>query len=129
MTQDEVKKAKRKWWDQKENAKRRNIEFDFPFEEWLQFWLDSGHWHERGTGKGSYVMSRKNDIGPYHIDNVEIKSQEENLSEGNVGRESTHSPVTCLQCGYVYQDRTFNQHYNGRRCRNKKAPRYQSGRL
>ena len=123
MTKDELRKAKRKWWDQKENAKRRSIEFDFPFEEWLQFWLDSGHWDDRGTGAGSYVMSRKGDTGPYRIDNVEIKSQEENLSEGNIGRESTHWMVKCPHCGYEYMNRTIMQHIGSNRCKMKKAPR------
>jgi len=123
MTKEELKKAKRKWWDQKENAKRRDIEFDFPFEEWLQFWLDSGHWHERGCGAGTYVMSRKGDTGPYRIDNVEIKSQEENLREGNMGRESTHHMIKCPYCGYEYMNRTIMQHIGSKRCAMKKAPR------
>lgn len=119
----DIKSAKRKWWDQLTSARRRGIEFDFPFEQWLQFWLDSGHWHQRGRGKGKYVMSRIGDTGPYRVDNVEIKTQEENLSEGNIGRQSTHSQVTCLHCKYVYMNRTFTQHIDSQRCKDKKAPR------
>ena len=123
MTKDELRKAKRKWWDQHQSARNRGVEFDFPFEQWLQFWLDSGHWHERGIGRGKYVMARKGDTGPYRIDNVEIKTQEENLSEGNVGRESTHWMVVCPECGFEYMNRTISQHIGTRRCRMKKAPR------
>jgi hypothetical protein len=89
MTSEEIKQAKRKWWNQKQKAKQRGIEFDFPFESWLQFWLDSGHWHERGISRDGYVMSRKGDTGPYRIDNVEIKKNIENLSEGNKGKKIT----------------------------------------
>lgn len=123
MTKEELKRAKRKWWDQKQSAKNRGIEFDFPFEQWLQFWLDSGHWKQRGRGKGTYVMSRKGDVGPYTIANVEIKAQEENLSEGNVGRESTHHWVVCPDCGFEYMNRTIVQHIGSKRCAMKKAPR------
>ena len=88
MTVD-IKQAKAKWFAQRQNARRRGIEFDFPFESWLQFWLDSGHWHERGVGLDGYVMSRKGDTGPYRIDNVEIKKNIENLSEGNLGKQKS----------------------------------------
>jgi hypothetical protein len=116
--------AKRKWYDQRQNARRRGIKWDLPFDTWMKIWMDSGHWHERGVKTpGSYVMSRKGDQGPYSVDNVEIKTNRENLSEGNVGRASTASPVTCLHCKYVYQNRTFVQHVNSQRCKEKKAPR------
>ena len=124
MTKEELKQARLRWLWHKNNAKRRNIEFNFPFEQWMQFWLDSGHWNERGIHlPEQYVMSRKGDQGPYSIDNVEIKMNKENLSEGNIGRASTHSPVTCLHCKYVYMDRTFTQHIDSERCKQKKAPR------
>ena len=124
MTELETRQAKRKWWNQKQKAKQRGIVWDFPFEEWLQFWLDSGHWLERGIKtSGSYVMSRFGDKGPYHKDNVEIKTNRENLSEGNKGRASTHHMVVCPECGYEFMNRTISQHRNSERCRQKKAPR------
>jgi len=124
MTELETKKAKRKWWDQRQSARRRGIDWDFPFEDWLQFWINSGHWHERGIRtKGSYVMSRFGDKGPYRIDNVEIKTNAENVSEASAGRPWPANPVSCLHCRYTYQDRTFTQHIDSERCRQKKAPR------
>lgn len=124
MTKDELRKAKRKWWTQRQTAKQRGIEFDFPFEEWLQFWLDSGHWHERGIKTpDQYVMSRKEDKGPYRIDNVEIKTNRENVLEGNKDRVSTHYMVKCPYCGFEYMNRTIMQHIGTRRCKMKKAPR------
>lgn len=54
----------------------------FSFAEWLQFWIDSGHWHERGCKKGHYVMARHNDLGHYEPGNVSIVLHSSNASEG-----------------------------------------------
>ncbi len=67
-----------KYFDHKDNSRRRNIPFLLTFEEWLRIWVDSGHYHERGFRNGQYVMSRFGDKGPYSIDNVKIILAEEN---------------------------------------------------
>jgi hypothetical protein len=124
MTKEELKQAKRKWFDQRQSARNRGIKFDFSFEDWLQFWLDSGHWSERGVKTADqYVMSRIGDTGPYKRDNVVIKTNKENVLEGNVGRLKPQWKVTCLHCKYEYGISTFNQHLDSERCRQKKAPR------
>ena len=71
---------------QKQRAKQRGVEFKLTFEEWINIWLESGHWIQRGKGKGTYNMSRKNDTGAYEVDNVFIQSHEANASDGHKGK-------------------------------------------
>jgi len=78
MLEFDIKKAKSQFWNQMSQAKARNIPFLFTFEEWLQIWLDSGHYHERGIGKDKYCMSRYNDTGPYSVNNVFIQTISKN---------------------------------------------------
>lgn len=68
------------------NAKTRGIEFLFTFKEWKQWWIDSGHWHERGVGKDKYCMCRFEDAGPYALWNVYCATNSKNLSDANSGK-------------------------------------------
>jgi hypothetical protein len=71
---------------QKSNSKRRGIEFLFTFEEWSQWWLDTGKWEQRGKGRDKYCMQRYNDTGPYSPSNVYCGTNSENVSLGNKGK-------------------------------------------
>ena len=71
-------KIKHKYNCQKSKAKHRGIDFELTFDQWWNIWERSGKWDQRGYKKGQYVMSRKNDIGPYAIDNVFIQLSEDN---------------------------------------------------
>lgn len=65
---DEIKKLKAAYANQKSNAKRRGIGWEFTFESWLDFWgEDIGR---RGAGHDKLCMQRMHDQGPYHPDNV-----------------------------------------------------------
>lgn len=64
----------------------RTIGFELTFEEWWDIWQKSGHWEDRGRGKGSYVMSRVNDQGPYKVGNVFINTQENNARDAWLGK-------------------------------------------
>ena len=87
MTKDELKLAKARFQSQRCEARtKRNIEWTLTFEEWLNIWLDSGHWHERGPRRGQYCMSRFGDKGPYSIDNVFIQLHSNNIKEGHLGK-------------------------------------------
>ncbi len=79
--EDALKKYKTQYY----NAKTRNIPFEITFEEWCNIWISSGKWDQRGKGANKYVMARHNDIGPYKVGNVSIKSQEQNTHEANAG--------------------------------------------
>ena len=79
MLTTEQRKFNKKFCEHRSSARRRKIPFLFTKEQWISAWVKSGHWEERGLG--GYVMSRHNDIGPYSVENVTIKTQRENNRE------------------------------------------------
>lgn len=89
LSKEEMKIAKQRYRTQHGECRYRKdklgnpIEMRLTFNEWLNIWLTSGHWHERGCRKGQYVMSRYNDIGHYEIGNVEIKTAGDNIRENH----------------------------------------------
>jgi hypothetical protein len=87
--QIDCKDALDKFNRQRHQAKRRGKEFLLSFDEWLDIWDQSGHWQDRGKGKGKYNMSRYNDQGPYAVGNVFIQSHEGNASDGHKGIPKT----------------------------------------
>ena len=74
------------------SAKWRGVEFKMTFEEWEQWWKDSGHYAERGKERGQYVMARKGDVGAYEIGNVECKLSTDNVSEAHAGKPKRKTP-------------------------------------
>jgi hypothetical protein len=62
-----------------DNAKRRGIDFELSFGEWLNIWLNSGVFHLRGGRKpDQYVLARYGDQGPYAMGNVRVITKREN---------------------------------------------------
>jgi hypothetical protein len=92
LSDAEYKRARNAYSMQKSMALKRKdrngnpIAWLFTFDEWIDLWLKSGKWHQRGCRRGQYVMARFGDIGPYAPWNVEIKTVGENNSEGHKGR-------------------------------------------
>jgi hypothetical protein len=68
------------------SAKERGIEFKLTFEEWDQWWKDSGHYDERGKERGQYVMARKGDLGAYEIGNLDCITTGENIAAAHAGK-------------------------------------------
>jgi hypothetical protein len=58
---------------------RRGIEFRLTLMEWWSIWDQSGHWADRGFGRG-WHMCRIGDRGCYEVGNVYIGEGVENLS-------------------------------------------------
>jgi hypothetical protein len=74
---------------QRSQARRRGIEWQLTFEEWLGIWSASGRWEQRGNRTGGFVMGRNGDVGPYSVTNVQIIPHSQNIAEGcikNAGR-------------------------------------------
>ena len=72
---------RRRYTQQRWHSAERGIPFLISFEVWWALWQASGHWHERGSHLLQYVMARKNDRGPYALDNVKIITNKQNLAE------------------------------------------------
>ncbi|WP_019567333.1 hypothetical protein [Agrobacterium sp. 10MFCol1.1] len=58
---------------------KRGIEFRLTLMEWWDIWEKSGHWADRGLGRG-WHMCRIGDQGCYEVGNVFIGEGVENLS-------------------------------------------------
>ena len=65
----------------KGKATARGISFLLTFEEWWDFWQDSGKWDQRGTRRDQYVMARFGDRGAYELGNIRICLSGENTDE------------------------------------------------
>ena len=105
MNKQEIKKARDKYNWQRSMARKRKIEFHFSFDEWLQFWLDSGYWYNRGRKTGQYVMCRYGDIGPYSIDNVFIELNSENVKQARTGKPNPMSDITKQKLSKINKER------------------------
>jgi len=82
MTKDKFRQG---YTRSKADAKRRGIEFLFTFEEWKQWWLDTGKWELRGKKAGCFQMCRNKDIGPYAVWNVYCDTVEANSALPHAG--------------------------------------------
>ena len=71
----------------KAQAKHRGIDFELSFDQWLSIWNASGQLENRGKKIGQYVMSRKNDIGPYSVNNVFIQQTSANIRDAVIGNK------------------------------------------
>jgi hypothetical protein len=90
---DPLRKAFR---EQQRNAARRGIEWQLDYSDWLRIWQESGHLHERGRGRGLWVMARPGDTGPYAVGNVLILLNEDNVSLGQMMRgRPRREPLPC----------------------------------
>jgi hypothetical protein len=72
--------------DQRQNARKRNVEWQFEFDSWLEWWGEDIT--NRGRKQGQLVMARNGDTGPYHPDNVRKALCSENVSESRLGKVS-----------------------------------------
>lgn len=83
---------RRRYTMHKANAKKVGTPFKLTFEEWLTWWLATGHYHERGRRRGQYVMARKGDKGAYELGNIECLQAQENSIAAHLGK--TRSAAT-----------------------------------
>lgn len=79
----------RAYQHQEGRAGKRNIEFKMTLMEWWRIWDESGHWNERGIGRG-WQMCRKGDDGAYEVGNVFIGEGAGNLS---AAAKKTNLPI------------------------------------
>lgn len=84
--------------DQKRHAGDRGIEWLLSYEDYLEIWLTSGKWFEKGRQPHNYCMCRYRDSGPYSRTNVFIDTVEENLR----GRWEGKEVITNLKAKEIY---------------------------
>jgi len=72
----------RQYNGQKANARRRNIDWQFTYESWLEWWGEDIV--NRGLSKDQLVMCRKGDQGPYNPDNCFKASQSQNAKDASL---------------------------------------------
>ena len=89
---------------QRSNAKCRGILWCLTFDEWLDWWKASGKLNQRGCHKGGYVMGRKNDTGPYSLNNIIcISNAENNVRQfGNIrGSNNPNAKLSLSEVGAI----------------------------
>lgn len=79
----------RKYKVHRTNAKQRGVEFKLTFDEWMSWWIATGHYHERGREVGKYVMARKGDQGAYELGNIECVQAQVNSTAAHEGKTRT----------------------------------------
>lgn len=122
------------YFNQKKNAEtQRYIKWYITFPEWWSVWQESGHWEQRGRGKG-YCMTRIGDTGGYEVGNVEIKTTAQNFSDSYFKHPSAdrfkkrlpHSQGTKTHCRSGHERTEENSSYIGgkrvcRLCNNERS--------
>ena len=66
------------------NAKHRNIDWQFTYDTWIEWWGEDIT--KRGYGKEKLCMARNGDVGPYSPDNCKKITHSENVIEAQKGR-------------------------------------------
>lgn len=94
--------------DHKTHARERNISFLFTYSEWLEMWMLSGKWNERGKTSKCYVMARYGDIGAYSLRNCKIISVEENCNERWEGKKDI-TDKQAIEIKHMYKNTNYSQ--------------------
>lgn len=55
---------------QRHQALKRDIEWNFTYESWCEWWMQEDRWANRGNRRGDIMMCRIKDVGPYDPSNV-----------------------------------------------------------
>lgn len=74
-------RPKKAYDDQLRHAIDRKIEWNFSYAEWIELWLVSGKWEQRGKGADDYCVCRYGDEGPYSLANCRIDTNRNNQKE------------------------------------------------
>jgi len=77
---------------QKSMAKKRGIDWEFTLYGWIEWWVNSGHFHERGVGNNGYQMCRFNDVGEYSPTNTYCATGYENINSS----KNSRIPMTAI---------------------------------
>jgi len=84
MSLRQLRALLQRFFEQRQAAKQRGVEWALDYWTWLEIWETSGHLEERGRRKGQWQMCRLEDRGGYASSNVFIGRMENNASEGQI---------------------------------------------
>jgi hypothetical protein len=79
----------------KSRCKRRGIDFQFSYEDWINWWGDDIAL--RGRNAGQLVMGRIGDKGPYHPTNVYKTTVQQNVKDRDDSIRIASYKITCEQ--------------------------------
>lgn len=102
---------KKAYLDQKCQAEARDIEWALTYEEWLEMWLVSGHYNNRGKGRGNYQLCRFYDEGAYSTTNCYIGTVEENQKERHKIPDGETGEIISDWCNGVYTQQELGEIY------------------
>lgn len=94
-----MKNHRKAYHAQKYGAKRRNIDWQFTYDTWIEWWGEDII--KRGIRKGQLVMARYKDQGPYHPDNVCKITTEENIREAIKGRPKSEAHIAKMSANQL----------------------------
>lgn len=83
LMRDVTRRLKRRFIQQRANARNRGVSWELTWDEWRDWWLATGRVDERGRMRGQWVMGRPYDSGPYAIGNLMCLRAEDNVRQQN----------------------------------------------
>lgn len=96
---------KRAYLDNKSHAQARAIDFLLSYEDFLELWLVSGKWEQRGRRRGQFQLCRYGDSGPYSSRNCYIGEVGQNQQDRwNTSGEETAKIVELYLKGTAQKD-------------------------
>ena len=84
-------KKYRTWIQQRNQAQWRGEQWAIDFETWKQIWDQSGQWENRGRARSCYCMTRRDHLGVWSVDNVQIITREEHSRQQSALSHSGYS--------------------------------------
>ena len=99
-----MRSPKEAYNDQQRHATDRGLPWLFTYAEWLEMWLLSGKWEDRGRKQGQYQMCRYGDSGGYFARNCYIATVAVNQAERhNVDSGQTAAIIEMWQTSRLSQ--------------------------
>lgn len=82
---------RKKWLDKRASSKRRGVEFNLTYEEFVEFWGDDAH--RIGRKYDDLCMGRYDDTGPYEVGNIYKCTNRENKAGPKTKPEEVHPDI------------------------------------
>lgn len=84
-------RKRKAWLDQRATSKRRGVEFNLTFEEYVEFWGDD--YHRKGRKMADLCMGRYSDRGAYEVGNIYKATNAENKCGPREKDEGLHEDI------------------------------------